>query len=465
MIEKDRILRLQEIQIENFKNIGKGTVTFPSAENGTFYEGHGEIVGIYGQNASGKTSVIEALSLLQSMLLGISISSELGHYVNKESTWSRLSFQFYTCYQSERLLINYAFTFEKGKKEENGSGRIVGEELKYKNLSAEQSFRTILAYDANLGKEGLVTERYYRKLIGGEQKNRIKVEVEKQRAYEEGRSVLFSEGIRTLVDNNFDDPVVKSVFNSLQFYARMNMILLTNRDSASATFNILTMQIRHEEGMRLTRGDFFIPTIEESFNIPEEEYSMFRSIVEQVNLVLQKIVPDLSVRVFELGRSLDKDGKQQVTLEIVSNRKGVEIPFRYESDGVKKIFLMLNALISVYNNPSVLAAIDEIDSGVFEFMLGELLAIMQKGAKGQLIFTSHNLRAMEKLNKESIIVSTANPDKRFMRIPNIRGTNNLRDVYLRTVDLGGLNEEIYEPTDRYAISHAFRKAGVKHEQK
>ena len=50
-------------------------------------------------------------------------------------------------------------------------------------------------------------------------------------------------------------------------------------------------------------------------------------------------------------------------------------------------------------------AIDELDAGIFEYMLGELLDIFNQSAKGQLIFTSHNLRALEMLDKDSIMFS------------------------------------------------------------
>ena len=39
--------------------------------------------------------------------------------------------------------------------------------------------------------------------------------------------------------------------------------------------------------------------------------------------------------------------------------------------------------------------IDELDSGIYEYLLGECLEVMQDKAKGQLIFTSHNLRPLE----------------------------------------------------------------------
>lgn len=79
--------------------------------------------------------------------------------------------------------------------------------------------------------------------------------------------------------------------------------------------------------------------------------------------------------------------------------------------------------------------------------------------KGQLIFTSHNLRAMEKLDTQNIICSTTNPDNRYIRLTGISGNNNKRDFYIRTILLGGQKEELYNEDDLIAMGFAFRKAG------
>ena len=46
--------------------------------------------------------------------------------------------------------------------------------------------------------------------------------------------------------------------------------------------------------------------------------------------------------------------------------------------------------------------VDELDSGIYEYLLGECLEVMQDKAKGQLIFTSHNLRPLEILENDSL---------------------------------------------------------------
>ena len=116
------------------------------------------------------------------------------------------------------------------------------------------------------------------------------------------------------------------------------------------------------------------------------------------------------------------------------------------------------ALIQAFGDPSICLVIDELDVGVFEYMLGELLEIFKNSAKGQLLFTSHNLRALEILDKESIMFSTTNPNNRYIHMKSIRESNNLRKTYIRSITLGGQSEEIYEVTDSLKIARAFRKA-------
>ena len=42
---------------------------------------------------------------------------------------------------------------------------------------------------------------------------------------------------------------------------------------------------------------------------------------------------------------------------------------------------------------------------------------------------------------------------------NVRESNNLRNMYIRSITLGGQSEEIYEETDSLKIARAFRKQG------
>lgn len=120
---------------------------------------------------------------------------------------------------------------------------------------------------------------------------------------------------------------------------------------------------------------------------------------------------------------------------------------------------MLQLLIVVYNSDSITLAIDEFDSGIFEYLLGEMLKVISEKGKGQLIFTSHNLRPLETIDKHFIAFTTVNPNKRFIRFINVKGNNNLRDFYFRDIMLGEQAEPVYETTNNYEIILAFKEAG------
>ena len=127
--------------------------------------------------------------------------------------------------------------------------------------------------------------------------------------------------------------------------------------------------------------------------------------------------------------------------------------------GLKKIISVLQLLIVVYNDSSITVAIDELDAGIFEYLLGELLRIISEKGKGQLIFTSHNLRPLETLDRGFIAFTTTNPENRYIRLNHVKTNHNLRDFYYRDIVLGEQNEPVYEPTNNYEIALAFREAG------
>ena len=236
------------------------------------------------------------------------------------------------------------------------------------------------------------------------------------------------------------------------------MIRNTHSGVISANF-LLPMAFKIEKNKIGMKGDFAIP-LTEPVILSEERKNLLDVIVQQINMVLFTIIPGMRIDVMNYGGQLTDSGEQGYRVELVSVRENMPpIPIRMESEGIIKIISILNILIQAFGNPSICLAIDELDAGIFEYMLGEILDIFNKSAKGQLIFTSHNLRPLEMLDKENIMFSTTNPDRRYIRMKNVKATNNLRDTYLRGITLGGQDEVIYEETDSMKIARAFRKAG------
>ena len=199
--------------------------------------------------------------------------------------------------------------------------------------------------------------------------------------------------------------------------------------------------------------------MDKSVTLPLSREPQLERVIENMNLVLQEIVPGLSIGYRVLGRELMADTEEGLTLQLISEKNEKAIPLKYESQGIKKIISVLHLLIRVYNQDSITVAIDELDAGIFEYLLGELLRILSDKGRGQLIFTSHNLRPLETINKEFVAFTTTNPMQRYLRMSGVKSAANLRDFYYRDLQLGGQKENLYEPTNNYDIALAFRQAG------
>ncbi len=73
---KREIVRLQKVELRNLKNVGYGCVKFAFKNNvGS------DVLGLYGQNGSGKTILVYALNVLKEILTGKRLDSDLGNYI------------------------------------------------------------------------------------------------------------------------------------------------------------------------------------------------------------------------------------------------------------------------------------------------------------------------------------------------------------------------------------------------
>lgn len=69
--DEQATVRVRSVDIENFKSVRKGHIDFVSP-----VRGGASITGVYGQNGSGKTALIDAMSILQRILSGQSLGPE-----------------------------------------------------------------------------------------------------------------------------------------------------------------------------------------------------------------------------------------------------------------------------------------------------------------------------------------------------------------------------------------------------
>lgn len=461
-------IRLTKARLINVKNVEDGTLTFKSPRGFN----RSSLLGLYGQNGSGKTALIEALGLLKYAMSGDQVSNAYADLISSGKGYSQFDYQFEIFTGSFNYEVIYSFKTRVVMLEHEGQK--IGQDFDFRRV---EIFDEILKF-ASKGEHPLrMTEvintdsqlpfgpkSKYEELFSSGKEIETDLIVEKRLASELARSFIFSpkfilgldKEAKRKTDSIEDRPLIEDVIlvlATLSYYARGYLFVLGTKDLNLTSFELLQLHVAYK---RLTVSVSFNlsgPTM-----IREELLESVRSSMRGMNIVLSQIIPGMTIDMVDLGPQLNSKGEKVVLVELLSRRDNQAIPLRCESEGIKKIVSVLQLLIYAFNQPYVTVAIDEIDSGIFEYLLGEILKIIAEQGKGQLIFTSHNLRPLETIDKEFIAFTTTDPANRYIRLTGVKASNNLRDFYFRKILLGGGQKSIYNPTSDAEIAFAMREA-------
>lgn len=450
------IVRLSSLTLENIKNVKKGTVCIPA-----FGASKAGILGIYGQNGSGKTAVVDTLYFLQQIIIGNGLDSEIAEYMDSEADHAEITAEFIISNEVSLYEVGYHVQLTKSDSKVCISREFLNCAVTKDGSRSNKNI--FMDYRRSAEDSIFKPQKRLSELVAQDKNLLMDLIVAKKMAEKSNCSYIFGESSRDIFCHpqtaaSFAD--YSLIIGALFRFASRDLFVIRNTHSGMITANIvLPMAFRIEKDQMGAKGDFAIPLMG-PVAIDQERKELLSIIVDQINTVLCTIIPGMNIEIRDYGKQALDSGEDGWKVELMSVRAGRRpIPIRMESEGIIKIISILNALIQAFGNPSICLAIDELDAGIFEYMLGELLNIFQDSAKGQLIFTSHNLRALEMLDKESIMFSTTNPENRYIHMKNVKGSNNLRSMYIRSITLGGQDEVIYEETDSLEIARAFRRAG------
>jgi len=461
----NHFVRLESITIENFKNVTQGTLDFENKRK----EYKASVLGLYGQNGSGKTALIDAIRLLKFALCGKVIPKKYADYINIDAEYATLRYEFAVRYAEVVYNAWYQFSLRKVQDEnvvsvDDGANintvtkvEISEEVLSFSYETKTDKMRKAPLIDTRTD-ELFSPKAKMQELIGDDKEKYMDLLVTKRLTKVTSRSFIFSKELINQYRKNCRNELYMKVIEGLYNYGHRELFVIDVESIGLISLNTLPLAFKYKHGVSETYGSLLL-SLNGATLIQEDMYGIVENVIENMNIVLEQLVPGLRIGVVDLGSTMTKEGKIAKQIQLVSLKNNKQIPFCYESEGIKKIVSVLQLLIVVYNHPSVTVAIDELDGGVFEYLLGELLNIISEKGKGQLIFTSHNLRPLETIDKGFIAFTTTNPKMRYIRLTNVKGTNNLRDFYYRDIVLGEQSEQVYNPTNKFEIALAFREAG------
>ncbi len=467
---KDHILptvRIQKIEMENFKSVRYGEVIFNCGRKPVSQDTEADILGIYGQNGSGKTSVIEAIAILKWVMCGKSIPTRYSECIANGEDFAKLSFVFDLQYPTDTPFsrtVTYSLKIEavpNEREDEDTDMRLISSLYPKKVRVFDEVINAAGMFDGEVQKKQDILTTYPGKYpIGpvrkiqeyvGKDKDAVAVDlgVTLRTAKSTSKSFIFSQDTLKLFYQHSNYSDYFQVLLELSHYAKYYLYTVDTRASGIGILMATPLN---------TRMGVLPLDLMGSSKMEPQTFDHLEYIINGINLVLPALVADMQLIlkhnefVFE-----HKEGQE---VKLFSKRKDTIIPLRDESAGIIKLVGILSLIIAAFNDSSVTVAIDELDAGIYEYLLGEILTGLESYGKGQFIFTSHNLRPLEVLKKESLIFTTSNPDNRYIRLKGVGRTNNLRNLYLREILGNAQDEQIYDAAKRQRMIAAFMKAGV-----
>lgn len=349
------ITGIKQIEFRNIKSVSYGLLTFQPSDE------FNRVSGVYGQNGSGKSSLVSAFIILKHILCGNNIDGWFRKLLNVNENSLSIKVDF----TLQDHILSYFVELEK----DNGSILICKETLSYQDEYLESDIKT---------KHSLLMQ-------------------------------IDNEIVRLLANFAHNQFFVYDTFSSGN--ADDELSLLVNKGTVEITnFYILEKSIR------------------------------------RLNILMSKIMPSLQLLIT----------KEASSAVLFAKRLDKTIPIVYESTGTKRLLILLNYLLIMFDTNGSLVVVDELDASLYEYLFGEILSVLNKYGKGQLIFSSHNLRALELLPKENIYFATNNNQNKFVRFEKVKKSDNIRSLYLRALSLG--STDIANEITEKDITLAFIKA-------
>ena len=433
-------MSIKSIEIKNFKTIKDSKIEFKR-----------NLSAIYGPNGTGKTAIIEVLDIMKSYFINPFMKDKsLENKILKGISIGE-----------KKLMIDIVFSIDEFdykilvefNKYTDDSLYVSREELSFKETNSRRKFKNIVKIVNN---ENVLSPEIY---IENSTKNNFDILEKSILKGIEGGAKRFINDFANLSSylslimkyaNSKDNKTIsvpKKIDSLMTQFAKiqkifLNMVIITLKEQALYNLNLLIPMNIHTNNVH---GTLVVNYKDSTGNIyTEKEAEILEETVKEINSIFSTIIPNSKLSTERKITSLEGE-ELKIGVNIYVEREGRKLLLDQESTGVIKLVSLLSIILYYIKDKNAIVAIDEFDIHIFEYLLALFLEKISLYARGQLIFTAHNLLPMEKLDKESIIISTKDEKKgvNYVYLKGASVTTNLRQKYLRSQTMW--TEENIEP--------------------
>lgn len=389
------------------------------------------IVALYGENGSGKSNIVDSFKLLRLSMDTMRLSKKITSLqVRLQEANDKDDFP------DINELVDSIFTGRSFKDLSKNTPRISAKgdtKLEFCFSIENNEGVYIVEYDS----KGELTSESLEFVINSNKGNHFRIKRNSEISVQLNKTI-FKKGVFTDLQDLTEKFWGKHTFLSIY----RDYISSINKDYAKANLSKNFINVIEEfERISIwtdnTRGPFkndklLLKELDKGEIRIEDKYKLF-----QTEEIIYKFFSALYTDIKDVKYNLDEEGDSiKYELMIYKNIGGelTEVPISLESKGTKNLLELLTVFFWVVEGR--ICVVDEIDSGIHDILMNNILGNLSDSVKGQLIFTTHDTALLKELQPSSayfltvdvygnkIIKSGSETDKKVCT------NNNMEKLYL-----------------------------------
>lgn len=339
-------VRICSLEINNIKNVRHGKIEMPNQLSG-HVPGKGELAGIYGRNGSGKTAVVNALLLVKRHICGLPLEADTAPLITCGETEATISVLFSLEENGSARYAQYAVTLGQ-----DADGARVRQEIFAINPKAPGAkFSTVARFHEPKLPASAEFAPYASFAKALSHSARQDIVINKVLAYQEHASFIFSRRMYLLLQKLETDKA--DALGAVRRFAKRNLFVILHSNSGLVNVNLQPIPFSHSQGnCEPSELGTCLINLNAPSSLPVAICREFSQSLMHMNQVMCKIIPGFGLKMRELGSELSAANEEMMRFELLAVRQGMEIPLKFESDGIKKIIAILLYWIIVSNTPA-----------------------------------------------------------------------------------------------------------------
>ena len=402
-----------------------------------------QFIAIYGENGSGKTNIVELFKVLQQLVMARTIDVAMNkipkeYWKIQEEIGEQLPPELNQIWQLSLNLKEYRMINEKEPTE-----------IEYGFKINDIDGFYYIKFD-----DEIIEEKIY--YIAGKQKSYL-FQIKK-----ESDKIVKKINKKIFINEKYNEELVEiinkywgkySFLSLLEFEIQEKNKKYVEKNISENIFKvveqILSMTVHVDKGALRIIPDNLIKQRKlnniQSGIVNKEKLSEIRKYENILNIFFTQAYADIKEVKYKINEKEDKIFYELFFYKMIGGEVK-PIPSKLESDGTKRILDQFDTLIGSLLGETVI--IDEIDNGIHDVLMKNIIMSIKDEISGQLIITTHNTLLLEILPKECIyiLLTDYNGNKAINSIKDykikIQRNNNARDLYFKGV-FGGI------PTTNY----------------